>query len=128
MEKDQLTILLPGRLSDCFAMIFESLGYKVLWDADERNLESMIRDNEFDVAFEWQYGHEDHTVLDLVKKYHKKAVVILCLNWNGKLPADYEQSGYFAYMDTPFTAKDLNLLFDRILQIKNSHNQKKDSI
>ena len=118
MEKDQLTILLPGRLSDCFVMTFESMGYKVLWDANENHLETMIRVNEFDVAFEWQYGHEDHTVLDLVKKYNKKAVVILCLNWNGKLPANYEQTGYFTYMDTPGNVKDLKQLFNHILQIK----------
>ena len=44
-----------------------------LWDPDEKNLETQIRDNEFDIALEYQYGLQDHTVLNLVKKYNKKA-------------------------------------------------------
>jgi hypothetical protein len=55
---------------------------KKLWERDEKKLEAMIRDNHFDIALEWQYRHQDHTVLNLVEKYHKKARVILCLNWN----------------------------------------------
>lgn len=120
MKNEPLTILLPGRLSDCFVYMFEHLGHKVLWDPDEKHLEQMIRDNEFDVAFEWQYGHQDHTVLDLVKKYNKKAVVILCLNWNREVPADYEKTGYFEYLDTPFSTKELDQLFRRIIENKNA--------
>jgi hypothetical protein len=55
---------------------------KKLWERDEKKLEAMIRDNEFDIALEWQYSLQDHTVLDLIKKYNKKAKVIVCLNWN----------------------------------------------
>jgi hypothetical protein len=80
---------------------------KKLWERDEKKLEAMIRDNEFDIALEWQYSLQDHTVLDLIKKYNKKAKVIVCLNWNGQIPEDYKEVGYFDYIDMPFGLKDI---------------------
>ena len=119
--REKLNILLPGRLNDTFPYIFyEYFGCKVLWDNNESNLEEMVRDNEFDIAFEWQYGHDDHTVLDLVKKYNKKAKVVVLLNWNGQIPADYKEVGYFTYMDTPFKLADLDAFFLRILEGRQS--------
>jgi hypothetical protein len=82
MEKLKLTSLLPDQMDEMLADWYSELVEKVLWDPDEKNLEAMIRDNHFDIALEWQYRHQDHTVLNLVEKYHKKARVILCLNWN----------------------------------------------
>jgi hypothetical protein len=73
----------------------------------------MICDNDFDIALEWQYGHQDHTVLNLVEKYNKKARVILCLNWNGKVPKGFFNLGYFAYLDVPTKMETLIPLFGR---------------
>jgi len=113
MEKLNLTLLLSHRLDEDLAYILNPLFKQILHDRDEKNLEALIRDNDFDVALEWQHGHQDHTVLDLVKKYNKKAKVILCLNWNGKLPADFDETDYFAYMDTPFMLKEMIMLLEK---------------
>jgi len=112
-EKLKLTLLLPGRLGEDFSYLYNHIVEKVLWVSDERNLEALIRDNEFDVAMEWQYGHQDHTVLDLVKKYKKRAKVILFLNWNGKIPDDFDETGYFAYIDPPSTIEVLREVLER---------------
>jgi hypothetical protein len=113
MDKLNLTLLMPGRMDELFAWSFSYFIEKVIWHQDEKELETQIRDNDFDIALEWQYGHDDHTVLDLVKKYNKKAQVILCLNWNGDVPDDFEEVGYFDYMDVPLTLGEMRILFER---------------
>ena len=110
MEKLKLTLLLPGRMDRLYADWYGEIVENVLWDRDEKNLEALIRDNDFDIALEWQYGHQDHTVLDLVKKYNKKARVILCLNWNGTVPDDFDKTGYFAHMNVPLPLKETEAL------------------
>jgi hypothetical protein len=60
-------------MDELFTMSLSYCIEKVIWHHDEKELEKQIRDNEFDTALEWQYGHQDHTVLDLVEKYHEKA-------------------------------------------------------
>jgi len=43
----------------------------------------------------------------------KKARVILCLNWNGKVPDDFEEAGYFDYMHVPLALAEMRTLFER---------------
>ncbi len=109
-----ITILLSSRLDESFAIIFRQIGCNVLWVKDESKLEKLIKDNDFDIAFEWQYGHQDHSILDLVKKYKKNVAVILCLNWHGKLPSDYLNVGYFDYINVPFKHDELNSIFNKV--------------
>ena len=113
MDKLNLTLLLPGRMDELFALSLSYCIEKVIWHQDEEKLEKQIRDNDFDIALEWQYGHDDHTVLNLVKKYNKNARVILCLNWNGDIPDDFEEAGYFDYMDVPLALEEMRILFER---------------
>jgi len=56
MDKLNLTLLLPGRLDDGFALIYSYMVEKVLWLPDEPELEAQIRDNDFDIAPEWSYN------------------------------------------------------------------------
>ena len=60
----------------CWLIYTVKLLEKILWDPDEKNLEAQIRDNEFYIALEWQYGHQDHTVLDLVERIRERDTIL----------------------------------------------------
>ena len=53
MDKLNLTLLMPGRMDELFAWSFSYFIEKVIWHQDEKNLEAQIRDNDFDIALEW---------------------------------------------------------------------------
>jgi hypothetical protein len=99
MEKLCLTLLLPGRLVEGYADLYGDMVEHVLWLPDEKDLEALVRENEFQVALEWQRTPYDYTILNLVKKYNKQARVILFLNWKRQVPFDFDKTDYFAHMN-----------------------------
>jgi len=113
-----LTILLPGRLNDAFAETFRFLGFDVLWHENEAFLESVIKTNDFDLAFEWQYGSQDHTVLSLVKKYKPHVPVVLCMNWKENFTIEDALAGYFGKIDPPFKVDELREIVDCVHLLK----------
>jgi len=42
-----------------------------------------------------------------VKKYWKETPVLLCLNYNGKLPPDFKELGYAGYLTIPMSMQEL---------------------
>jgi len=113
VEKLYLTLLLPGRLIEDWADLYSEMVERVLWLPDEKDLEALVRDNEFHVALEWQNNPYDHTLLNLVKKYNKQARVILFRKWTQKVPAGFETSGYFAHMHVHTPIEEQIELFKR---------------
>lgn len=119
MQKYNLTVLLPGRLDAAFVDLFNKLASLVIWNPDESRLDELIAKNDIDVAFEWQYGLDDHTLLDIVKKHNKNTAVILCLNGQRKLYSDFLDVGYFDFIDVPFKIEELQSIFEKVVQLKN---------
>ena len=107
-------ITLPYYLHDGYKLLFEELGYHVLWADNLEELEDKIRRNaKMDIAFEWQHGCQDHTNLNLVRKYYDNVPVILFLNRNGKPPDNFAELDYADTLSPVATADEVKEKFYR---------------
>ncbi len=114
----EIVVLLPHKLDKAFCDIFEMMGYKTIWSHDEKLLNNLIKNSSIDIAFEWQWDPEDYTIRDVFRKFNKQTPVILCLNWNNKIPDNFEKLGYADYIEIPFNDKSIKNLIDKHVKSK----------
>ncbi len=102
-----ITVLLPYYMIDCFRLLFEDMGFSVIHSENRGLLQKAIRAAHIDIALEWQHDREDYPIRDLLRKYNKRVPILLCLNWNGRLPRDFPSIGYEDYLNVPWTIDEL---------------------
>ena len=107
----RITLLLPFYLDETFSMIFESYGFSVIWAETQQELEKLIESTQIDLAIEWQHSERDFTILNLLRRHNKKAKIFLALNWNQKIPPDFNQLGYVDVLEVPFRENEMQLKF-----------------
>ncbi len=107
MSKKTITVLLPFYLIKEYKDIFEELGYAVIWADNKEALEEMILTHKIDIALEWQHGRDDHTILNLVRKYYAHVPVLLMLNWNHMPPDNFAELGYVDTLPVPININEL---------------------
>ena len=107
MDNNKITILLPSYLHENYKEIFEDLGYLVIWTDNENELETLIRKNKIDIAFEWQHSRTDYTILTLVRKYYADVPVVLMLNWNGQPPGNFAELDYADVISSVPTVQEI---------------------
>jgi len=107
----QITLLLSFYLQEIFSNFFEGLGFSVLWAETREKLEELIDPAEIDLAIEWQHGEKDFTIRDLLRNHNKKTQVFLALNWNGKIPPDFNELGYAGVLIGLFNLDELKIKF-----------------
>lgn len=59
-----INILLPHKLDESFSDILKHMGYNTIWSHNQAILNEMIYKCEIHLAFEWQWGENDHTIRD----------------------------------------------------------------
>ena len=108
IKPNKIVILLSFNLDGkIFPELFEEIGFSALWAKSYGETENFLRHNKPDVAIQWQAHPNDHSILELVKKYWKETPVLLCLNYNGKLPPDFKELGYAGYLTIPMSMQEL---------------------
>ena len=107
----KINLLLPFYLDKGFSAIFEALSFNVLWADTQEELEKLIEFTRIDIAIEWQHGERDFIIRDLLRQYKKNAKIFLALNWNGKIPPDFDKLGYVDVINVPFNFNELKLKF-----------------
>jgi DNA-binding NtrC family response regulator len=110
-----IKVLLPYYLNSGFKDIFENLGFRVFWSEDMHEAEDFIKNEQIDIAFEWQRGRMDFPLKNIIKKYNKKIPIILCLNWDGELPGDIHDLGYIDSLNIPIKNEDLFKIVEKFL-------------
>ena len=113
-KSQKITILLSSYLGECFFEIFKSLGFNVLWEG-RQNREDIINHHCIDLAIEWQHGERDFPVRDFLKKHHhEETKIFLALNWDGKLPNDFEKLGFTGFLEVPFVVDEMMVKFGNV--------------
>jgi DNA-binding response OmpR family regulator len=113
------SILLPFYLYDSFRKLFQEVfGFSVLWVNNKSEIEEIVKQAKIDVALEWQHGPDDYPIRDILRKYNKNVPIFLCLNWNGKLPSNFETLGYTDYLNVPFHYEELIQKLRKVLHDK----------
>ena len=102
-----IVLVLPPCL-DGMIQHFTWMGFAIVHSFDLEMLEAEIKEYNADIGLEWQHGPEDYTVRDTIRKSGKEIPVLLVLNWNGKLPADFPSLGYCDYIKCPWTLDTFN--------------------
>ena len=102
VEERPITILLPWYLDPVFSDLFQEFGFRVLWAESREELARALGGEHIDIAFEWQHGPEDFPVRDLLRSRRIEVPIVLCLNWNGRLPGDPTALGYACWLKVPF--------------------------
>lgn len=114
---------MPYYLNFDFKVWFEELGYIVYWSDNLSDIEIFIKNEKIDVGLEWQWGEYDYTILNLVKEHEKNIPVILCLNWNRKLPGNFTALGYQDYLTVPFKVEEVRKKIHQVVKKSiNNHN------
>jgi hypothetical protein len=114
----KITILLSSYLGECFFEIFESLGFNVLWEGQQKR-EDIINHHCIDLAIEWQHGERDFPVRDFLKKYHHdETEIFLALNLNGRIPDDFDLLGFSGFLEVPFVVDEMMDKFEKSLSNK----------
>ncbi len=119
MNSNNIKLLLSYYLDENFKMLFDPLGYDVLWAETSEETEKMIKDNhDIDIALEWQHGAEDYPIRDLLQKYKRSTKVILALNWNNEKPANLRNLGYFDAIDVPLDPDDFTEIIKKAIDLR----------
>jgi len=108
-EMKGITMLLPFYLNEHFPSLFEDiLGFRILWTDNKQDTEKIVESFTIDIALEWQHGREDYPIRDILRKYNKKDVpILLCLNYHGQPPPNFDNLGYAGYLKIPFKMAEL---------------------
>ncbi|MBW2341879.1 MAG: hypothetical protein JRF50_16300 [Deltaproteobacteria bacterium] len=114
-QNEEITLLLPYYLDKSFKEIFEDLGFTVIWAQNQNELEELLKYRDPDLAIEWQHGERDFTIRNLLRKHGKETVTFLALNWNGKIPSNFESLGYIGVVQVPFKIFEIKLKFHEVL-------------
>jgi len=122
LRKDSISLLLPYYIDYVFAELFRDVGFEVLWSDNREDTEKIVKDNEPDLAIEWQHGNDDFPIRDLLRKHGRQAPVILAINWNrDPLPDDSTEIGCVGYLDVPFQLRKLMSLCYKVLPASKKH-------
>jgi hypothetical protein len=107
-KEQSISVVVDVKLDPAFCRLFEDFGFKVFWAcARLEELEELIKDEQIDVAINYQYGPDDFLLRDLVWKYDSTVPVFVTLNWDGNLPPQYETLGLAGYLNFPITPAEL---------------------
>jgi hypothetical protein len=104
--RSSVNILVPYRMDPTFSGIFGSLGFDTLWTGDRSVFGNLVRRWEFDVTLEWQRRADDFTVRDMLRAHGRKVPIILMLNWNRRVPDNFEDLDYAGFVDLFFKIED----------------------
>ena len=118
---ERISFLLPYYLDDAFACIFEDIGFKVVWAESAEGIKSIVKENQVDLAIEWQHGRRDFPIRDQLRRTQKEVPVLLALNWNCKAPDDFPELGYRHTLVVPF---DLTELLAKIFDVLPAEKRK----
>ena len=110
-----ISLLLPYYLDEAFRYLFERIGFSVIHSYKRELVEEAVRSAHIDIALEWQHGRDDYPIRDLLRKYSRRAPILLCLNWDGQFPPNFLSQGYQDYLDVPFGTDELMRKFYRVL-------------
>ena len=80
----QIIVLASYRMGWCLPEIFRVMGFSVLWAESKSEFIEIVKTNDFDIALEWQHGHTDFTVRDIIRQYNKNVPIVMCLNYGPK--------------------------------------------
>jgi hypothetical protein len=105
----RISLLLPYHLDEAWCLIFSD--FQVLWADNRIDLERIIQRSPIDLALEWQHGPEDYPIRDLLRRHQKDASVFLCLNWNSRIPRNFQELGYTGYLYVPFNIDEMRRKF-----------------
>ena len=109
ITQGHISLLLPFYLDKFWCKIFSD--FLDLWADNKSDLERIVQRSPVDLALEWQHGPEDYVIRDLLREYHKDAVIFLCLNWNLRIPRNFEELGYAGYLNVPFNMQEVGQKF-----------------
>ncbi len=113
----RISVLLSYRMGIGLREAYRMLGFHVLWAEAKSEFIEIVKNNDFDIAIEWQHGRTDYTVRDILRQYEKNVPVVLYLNYRGQPPPDLNQLGY---ADT-LKIFDINELRGKLLRIVREH-------
>jgi hypothetical protein len=100
-------VLLPYYLDPIFADLFKAIGLSPIWANNKVDLLQRAIHNDFDFALEWQHGPRDFPIREMLRVIEKEVPLLLCLNWNGKIPEDFKELGYAGVLSVPFQVEEL---------------------
>ena len=116
MVNEQLTVLLSHHFfGRSFPDLFEAMGFKVLWSESYTELEISAISNPIDFAIEWQWGENDYPIREMLTDIHKNTPIFLSLNWNRKLPINFQELGYAGFLEVPYTIMEIRTKFLKTL-------------
>ncbi len=103
----KIVLLLSPRLDYLFSVLFKDMGFDVLWAENLEETEKLLKRTKPDIAIEWQGHAKDYSLLNLTHKYWKETSVLLCLNWNRKIPRDFPKLTYSGFLSCPIKLQEL---------------------